>query len=111
MPGPAQQGQNQQPIMAKPPTVITSKDLSYLKDGMSWLLLATKKCAHFANECQDQEVKQLIDQIGQIHQKHYNTLLTHCQTQNNSVMNQLGQFGMGMNQQQGQQGQQQTSQQ
>jgi hypothetical protein len=98
MPGPTGQAQNQQPIMVKPPAVITTKDLSYLKDAMSWLLLATKKYAHFANECQDQEVKQLINQIGQLHQRHYNTLLAHCQTQNNTAMTQ-----MAMSQQQQQQ--------
>jgi hypothetical protein len=86
MPAPYQQAQNQQqPVMAKPPAVITTKDLSYLKDAMSWLLLATKKYAHFANECQDQEVKQLLNQVGQTHQRHYNTLLAHCQTQNSTA--------------------------
>jgi hypothetical protein len=95
----------QQPVMAKPPAVITAKDLDYLKDGMSWLLLATKKCAHFANECQDQEVKQLLNQIGQTHQGNYNTLLAHCQTQNNNTA--MSQVGLGTNQQANQQWQQQ----
>jgi len=76
----------QQPVMMQPPAVITTKDLSYLKDEMSWLLLATKKCAHFAAECQDAEVKQMIDQLGQMHQRHYNTILSHCNTQNTQAM-------------------------
>ena len=86
-----QQGQPwQQSTSAKPPTVITTKDLDYLKDGMSWLLLAAKKCAHFANECQDPQVKQLIDRIGQTHQRNYNTLLSHCQSPYNTNVSQTG---------------------
>ncbi|MGA8943216.1 MAG: hypothetical protein WB502_10925 [Thermoactinomyces sp.] len=54
---------------------ITSKDLSYLSDEMSWELLAMKKCYHFANECQDPSISQLINRIGQMHQKHYEMLL------------------------------------
>ncbi len=94
---PSQQGQRQQqgmpvqqPVMSKGPVVITTKDLDYLKDEMSWLLVATKKCAHFANECQDPQVKQLIDRIGKTHQQHYNTLLSHCQNPNVTNVSQTG---------------------
>ncbi|MBA4602767.1 hypothetical protein [Thermoactinomyces mirandus] len=58
---------------------ISSKDLSYLTDEMSWELLAMKKCYHFANECQDPSVSQLINRIGQMHQRHYEMLLNHLQ--------------------------------
>ncbi|UOF92783.1 hypothetical protein LSG31_05155 [Fodinisporobacter ferrooxydans] len=75
----------QQPVMMRPPRVITTKDAMYLKDQMSWLLLAMKKCKHFANECQDQRIAQLINQIGQMHERHYNMLLRNSQM-NNAVM-------------------------
>jgi len=81
----------QQPVMMTPPTVVTTKDLMYLKDGMSWLLDATKKCSHFSNEAQCSQVKQLIDQIGQMHQRHYNLLLQHCQNNNTQQMAQIPQ--------------------
>lgn len=73
----------QQTITAtQPPTIITTKDMAYLEDAMSWLLVTTKKCAHYAAECQDSEVKQLLDQIGQMHQRQYNTMLSCCQSSN-----------------------------
>lgn len=72
----------QQQVMMTPPAVITGKDLFYLKDAMSWTLIAMKKCAHMAQECQDPKIRQVIDQAGQMHQRHYNMLLKHCQTNN-----------------------------
>lgn len=76
----------QQPRMMAPPEVITDKDLNYLTDAMSWTLLAMKKCAHFAQECEDQQVQQAIDEAGRMHQRHYNMLLQHCKHQNSQVM-------------------------
>lgn len=58
---------------------LSNKDLSYLKDEMSWELLAFKKCHHFAQECQDPQIKKKLDEIGKIHQRHYQTLLNHVQ--------------------------------
>jgi len=75
----------QQPVMMKPPSEITTKDYAYLKDQLSWLLLAMKKCAHYANECSDPQIGQAINQVGQAHLRHYNLLLAHFQT--NSTMN------------------------
>ncbi|WP_170105002.1 hypothetical protein [Desmospora activa] len=59
---------------------LSTKDLNYLKDELSWELLAFKKCHHYAQECQDQQVKQLIDQMGRMHQQHYQQLLNHLNT-------------------------------
>ena len=39
-----QQEQQQSAIMQVPPQVITTKDSQYLKDQLSWELLAMKKC-------------------------------------------------------------------
>jgi hypothetical protein len=81
----------QQARMQTPPAVITTKDLLYLRDAMSWTLLAAKKCAHFAQECQDPDIKQAIDQAGQMHVRHYNALLQHCKTNNTQNMQQVPQ--------------------
>ncbi|WCK53965.1 hypothetical protein PP175_22010 [Aneurinibacillus sp. Ricciae_BoGa-3] len=78
--------QQQQPLMMAPPQIISTKDLNYLKDQMSWLLLAMKKCAHFAGECTDTDIKQAITKAGQMHQRHYNMLLKHCQNNNTQAM-------------------------
>jgi hypothetical protein len=69
----------QQAVMQTPPQVITAKDLSYLKDEMSWELIAMKKCAHYAQECTDPEVRASIENIGKMHERHYNLLLQQCQ--------------------------------
>lgn len=54
---------------------ISSKDLQYLSDEMSWELIAFKKCHHFAGEIQDPQIKAAIDKIGAMHQQHYQALL------------------------------------
>ncbi|TCS96924.1 hypothetical protein [Hazenella coriacea] len=59
---------------------LSSKDLLYLTDEMSWELLAMKKCHHFAQECQDPQIAQIINQMGAMHQRHYETLLSQVQT-------------------------------
>lgn len=82
---------SQQPLLQTPPNVITTKDLLYIKDAMSWLLDAMKKCSHFAGQVQDQQLKQTINQIGQMHQRHYSMLLKHCQTNNTAQMAQIQQ--------------------
>lgn len=69
--------QPNQQRMEQPPTFISTKDLAYLTDAMSWELTAMKKCRHFAQQCKDQETRQLIDRAGKMHQQHYTMLLKH----------------------------------
>lgn len=70
------QNQNQK-VMSKPPAVLTTKDMMYLKDAMSWELLAMKKCNHFAQECKSSEIKHTINKAGKMHEHHYKMLLEH----------------------------------
>ncbi len=70
----------------QPPRIITSKDLSYLKDALSWELDAFKKLHFFAQQATDPEVKQCLDKAGRMHQQHYQKLLTHLQHNNAAVM-------------------------
>lgn len=72
----------QQGIMAQPPTVITSKDQLYITDMLSWNLLAMKKAHFFAQQCMDPEIKAVIEQAGQMHERHYQKILTHLQNPN-----------------------------
>lgn len=81
--------QNQQINQAKmqsPPPAITSKDLQYLKDALSWELLAFKKFHFLAQHATNPNIKQALDKAGQMHQNHYQRLLTHLQVNNNAVM-------------------------
>jgi hypothetical protein len=81
-----QSQQQGQAIMEQPPQVITTKDFLYLKDQLSWELLAMKKCRHFAQECSDPQITQVIDEAGQMHQRHYQLLLKHMQNNNTVEM-------------------------
>ena len=69
--------------MNEPPNVITTKDLTYLTDAMSWELLAMKKCRQYASFCTDAEIQIQIDKAGELHQKHYNLLLKYLQSNPN----------------------------
>lgn len=71
--------QNQQTFMPQPPNIISTKDELYLKDIMSWNLLAVKKAHFYAQHCTDPEVKAAIDQAGRMHQRHYQKILNHIQ--------------------------------
>lgn len=71
----AQLGPQTVGVMAKPPAVVTGKDLSYLKDALSWELLALKKCHHYAGLCQDQEIGAFLGKVAKMHQDHYLRLL------------------------------------
>jgi hypothetical protein len=81
------------PLMQTPPQVITVKDCSYLKDMLSWELLAMKKCSHLAKECSDADIRTKIDRAGQMHLRHYNLLLKHLQNDNNAAMAQIPRTG------------------
>jgi len=67
---------------------LSSKDLHYLKDELSWELLAMKKCHHYAQECQDPEIRQLLERIGKIHQQHYQILLNQLDPSSQTTMQQ-----------------------
>ncbi|WP_369681839.1 hypothetical protein [Alicyclobacillus macrosporangiidus] len=86
-----QPGQQAGPQMTTPPQVITTKDASYIKDQLSWLLVAAKKCAHYAKECSDASVASAIQRIGQMHQRHYQLLLGHLKTNNQQAMQNIPQ--------------------
>lgn len=75
----------QVPIPA-PPRVITTKDLAYLKDALSWELLAFKKFHFLAQQAVNPQVKQVLEKAGQMHQRHYQKLLTHLKVDNNKAM-------------------------
>lgn len=78
--------QNMQPQIPTPPQAITSKDILYLKDALSWELLAFKKFHFLAQHSTDPEIKQALDNAGAMHQNHYQRLLTHLQVDNNAAM-------------------------
>ncbi|WP_227937527.1 hypothetical protein [Alkalihalobacillus deserti] len=75
-----QQMGGQQATFQTPPPVITTKDQLYLTDILSWNMIAMKKAHFFAQQCQDQEIKALLEKTGQMHQRHYEKILSHLKT-------------------------------
>jgi hypothetical protein len=75
----------QQGIMQTPPSVVSTKDSLYLTDMLSWNLLAMKKAHFFAGQCQDSELKAEIEKCGQMHQRHYEKILTHLNSPQNQA--------------------------
>lgn len=66
--------------MTQDRSLIGEKELLYMKDYLSWELLAIKKCGETADQLQDQQLAQLVRQIGQKHVNHYNTILSQLQS-------------------------------
>lgn len=60
-------------------SLLSEKEFGYMKDFLSWELLAMKKCKETAAMCQDAQIKQLIEQTGQAHLDQYNSILKHMQ--------------------------------
>lgn len=61
---------------------LSTKDFNYLKDHMSWELLAAKKCFHYAQEAENPQVADLLNQVGRMHERHFDTLLQYVNPQN-----------------------------
>lgn len=84
--------------MSEPPEIITNKDLLYLQDALSWELLASKKAHHFASESQDPQIKQQLEHLAEVHQRHYQMLLRHLQPQTQQQnINQYNQYSQCRN--------------
>ncbi|MFC4183392.1 hypothetical protein [Saccharococcus thermophilus] len=71
--------QQQQTAMPQPPQMVSTKDALYFTDMLSWNLLAMKKAHFFASQCQDKEVIAALEKAGQMHQRHYQKILSHLQ--------------------------------
>lgn len=66
-----------QPNMTANRNMLSDKELHYLKDFLSWELLAMKKCKEAAANCADVQIRQLIEQTGQKHIARYEALVNH----------------------------------
>lgn len=67
--------------MQQPPAMISTKDLSYINDMLSWNLDAFKKANFYSEQCQQPDVKEALNQAGQMHQQHYQKILQHLNQQ------------------------------
>ncbi|MDF2722912.1 MAG: hypothetical protein K0Q59_2587 [Paenibacillus sp.] len=71
-----QMQQQQQQNMTADRNLLSDKELLYVKDYLSWELLAIKKCKEAADSCTDPQIRQLINQTGQKHINHYESILS-----------------------------------
>jgi hypothetical protein len=81
--------ENTQAPIPNPPRAITSKDILYLKDALSWELLAFKKFHFLAQQVTNEEIKVALENAGRMHQNHFVRLLAHLQVDNNAAMSVL----------------------
>jgi len=70
-----------QSIQQQPPEMISTKDLLYISDMLSWNLNAFKKAKFYAEQCETSEIRDAFNQAGLMHQQHYQTILQYLQQQ------------------------------
>jgi hypothetical protein len=58
-------------------TPLSEKDLAYIKDHMSWELLACKKAYQYAHQTLEPECRQLMFQVAETHQRNFERVLQH----------------------------------
>lgn len=83
----------QQAVMMEPPEIMSTKDHLYVKDMLSWNLLAMKKMHFFAQQCQNPDVKEALEQVGLMHDRHYQLLLQQMQQYLNQPSQNISQKG------------------
>ncbi len=61
--------------MKEVPNIISTKDLSYIKDMLSWNLVMAKKSKEYLKLVSDKDVKEIIKRVNEVHKSHYEMLL------------------------------------
>ncbi|RYM06202.1 hypothetical protein EWH99_03730 [Sporolactobacillus sp. THM7-7] len=74
-----QQDQQTQKNAAQPPDILSTKDLLYAEDILSWNLNVIKKAHAYTSMCQDKEVSQAMKRTCQLHMRHYQLILGHLE--------------------------------
>lgn len=57
------------------PNIISTKDLSYICDMFHWNFTASKKALHYSNEVTDEEIKEELENIYEMHKNISSDLL------------------------------------
>lgn len=61
--------------MEQVPTIISTKDLSYLSDMFEWNFVAAKKALHYSNEIKDEALQKETMNVYEMHQKNLDKIL------------------------------------
>jgi len=62
-------------IINQPPNVLSVKDNIFITDMLSNNLTGIKTVNEFMSKTSDQEIKNILDSVEKMHQKHYDILL------------------------------------
>lgn len=57
------------------PNIISTKDLSYIKDMIKWNLIISKKSRMYKDINENIDVKKFLDKISKTHTIHYKKLM------------------------------------
>ena len=61
--------------MEKVPNIISTKDLSYISDGVEWNYNAAKKACHYEKQVTDEEIANELNKLYNMHKKIAENLL------------------------------------
>lgn len=61
--------------MKEVPNIISTKDLSYIKDMIKWNLVLSKKARMYKGIANNSDVKKFFGEVSKLHSEHYKTLL------------------------------------
>ncbi|MCL2068407.1 MAG: hypothetical protein FWH00_00755 [Oscillospiraceae bacterium] len=56
---------------------MTPKELMYLQDSLGMEQQLQTKCTDYSNKIQDPHLKNVLNQLAQDHQSHFNCLMNH----------------------------------
>lgn len=56
---------------------LTQAELMQIRENLSNELLMIQKFGAYAAQCSDPQLKQVLSNVQQAHQRHYNTLIRH----------------------------------
>lgn len=65
---------------------LSTKEVNYINDLLSWELLTTKKCFNYANQETNPERQKIYSDAANIHQQNYVNLLNYT----NQIFNKQG---------------------
>ena len=58
------------------PQIISTKDLAYLSDMFEWNKTAFKQVNHFINEVNNEEIKELLERVKNMHEDHMSFIIS-----------------------------------
>lgn len=62
-------------IMNEVPNIISTKDLSYIKDMLKWNFTLIKKTNMYVEMCTDESVKKLLERVSKVHKAQFEDLM------------------------------------